>query len=103
MLTAEVPAGFPTLRIVFEPEDGSQSIGRILKAWDRQVFVDGRRNTEEDGDATWWPLDVRFADDRISRDGLQADLLAATTVERADRPTDDEVDDESLTSEAVPW
>lgn len=119
MLTAEVPAGFPTLRIVFEPEDdgwychvckkpvdpertegptcgekgvvkveiqlcpdcGSGavevpfSIGKILQAWDRSA------SAEDDGGETWWPLDVRFAADRISRDGLQAEIIAAA-VER---------------------
>ena len=69
--TAEVSSTFPTLRVVFEPEDDGQSIGRILKAWDRSA------NAEEHGDTTWWPLDVRFAADRIARDGLQAEILAA--------------------------
>lgn len=74
MLTAEIPADFPTLRIVFEPEDDGQSIGKILKAWDRPA------RAEEDRDTTWWPLDVRFAAQRISRDGLQAEILAAAEV-----------------------
>lgn len=63
-------ATLPTLRILFEPADDDESIGRIADAWDRSA------QAEEDGDETWWPLAVRFAAQRIVRDGLQPELLA---------------------------
>lgn len=59
-------AALPTLRILFEPADDGESIRRITEAWDKPFAED----------PYWDSYDVRFAAQRIARDGLQPELLA---------------------------
>jgi hypothetical protein len=63
-------AALPTLRILFEPAGGGVSIGKIAEAWDRPA------GPEPPGDVgQWFSLSVKFAAQRIARDGLQPELL----------------------------